>query len=149
MLPFANITREPTDDWIGSGIAETVTADLKTIHGLTVLGRERVFDALRNLGSSDSGSLDERVSFDVGRQLRATWLISGGYQRLGDLIRITARGVDVESGTVIRTVKIDGQISDIFTLQDKIVYELSKGIDLTLNDSEVAAIEHHPRKRPR
>ena len=142
VLPFANITREPTDDWIGSGIAETVTADLKTIHGLTVLGRERVFDALRNLGSSDSGSLDERVSFDVGRQLRATWLISGGYQRLGDLIRITARGVDVESGTVIRTVKIDGQISDIFTLQDKIVYELSKGIDLTLNDSEVAAIEH-------
>ena len=142
VLPFANITREPTGDWIGSGIAETVTADLKTIHGLTVLGRERVFDALRNLGSSDSGSLDERVSFDVGRQLRATWLISGGYQRLGDLIRITARGVDVESGTVIRTVKIDGQISDIFTLQDRIVYELSKGIDLTLNDSEVAAIEH-------
>ena len=142
VLPFANITREPTDDWIGSGIAETVTADLKTIRGLTVLGRERVFDALRNLGSSDSGNLDERVSFDVGRQLRATWLISGGYQRLGDLIRITARGVDVESGTVVRTVKIDGQISDIFTLQDKIVYELSKGIDLTLNASEVAAIEH-------
>ena len=142
VLPFANITREPTDDWIGSGIAETVTADLKTIRGLTVLGRERVFDALKNLGSSDSGNLDERVSFDVGRQLRATWLISGGYQRLGDLIRITARGVDVDSGTVVRTVKIDGQISDIFTLQDKIVYELSKGIDLTLNESEVAAIEH-------
>ncbi len=141
VLPFANITREPTDDWIGSGIAETVTADLKTIHGLTVLGRERVFDALRDLGSTDSGNLDERVSFDVGRQLRATWLISGGYQRLGDLIRITARGVDVASGTVIRTVKIDGQISDIFTLQDKIVYELSKGINLTLNESEVAAIE--------
>ena len=141
VLPFANITREPTDDWIGSGIAETVTADLKTIHGLTVLGRERVFDALRDLGSSDSGNLDERVSFDVGRQLRATWLISGGYQRLGDVIRITARGVDVESGTVIQTVKIDGQISDIFTLQDKIVYELSKGINLTLNESEVAAIE--------
>ena len=142
VLPFANITREPTDDWIGSGIAETVTADLKTIRGLTVLGRERIFDALKNLGSSDSGNLDERVSFDVGRQLRVTWLISGGYQRLGDLIRITARGVDVESGTVVRTVKIDGQISDIFTLQDKIVYELSKGIDLTLNASEVAAIEH-------
>ena len=142
VLPFANITREPTDDWIGSGIAETVTADLKTIRGLTVLGRERVFDALRDLGSSDSGNLDERVSFSVGRQLRATWLISGGYQRLGDLIRITARGVDVESGTVVRTVKIDGNISDIFTLQDKIVYELSKGVDLTLNDSEVAAIEH-------
>ena len=62
VLPFANITREPTDDWIGSGIAETVTADLKTVQGLTVLGRERVFDALRDLGSSDSGNLDESGS---------------------------------------------------------------------------------------
>ena len=141
VLPFANITREPEDDWIGSGIAETVTADLKTVRGLTVLGRERVFDALRNLGSGESSNLHERVSIDVGRQLRARWLVTGGYQRLGPLIRITARAVDVESGTVVRTVKIDGEISQIFTLQDKIVYELSQGINLTLNESEVAAIE--------
>ena len=141
VVPFANITREPEDDWIGSGIAETVTADLKTIRGLTVLGRERVFDALRHLGSSDSGNLDERVSIDVGRQLRARWLVTGGYQRLGPMIRITARAVDVESGTVVRTVKIDGEITNIFTLQDQIVYDLSRGINLTLNESEVAAIE--------
>ncbi len=141
VLPFSNITREPGDDWIGSGIAETVTADLKTVRGLTVLGRERVFDALRDLGSTDTGRVDERVSIDVGRQLRARWLVSGGYQRLGEAIRITARVVDVQSGSVLRTVKIDGQIGDIFALQDKIVYELSQGIDLTLNDSEVAAIE--------
>ena len=141
VIPFSNITREPADDWIGSGIAETVTADLKTIHGLTVLGRERVFDALRHLGSSDVGQMDERVSIDVGRRLRATWLVSGGYQRLGELIRITARFVEVGSGTIIRTVKIDGAISDIFGLQDKIVYELSQGMNLTLHESEVAEIE--------
>ena len=141
VVPFANITREPEDDWIGSGIAETVTADLKTIRGLTVLGRERVFDALRHLGSSDSGNLGERVSIDVGRQLRARWLVTGGYQRLGPMIRITARAVDVESGTVVRTVKIDGEITNIFRLQDQIVYDLSRGINLTLNKSEVAAIE--------
>ena len=141
VLPFVNITREPVDDWIGSGIAETVTADLKSVRGLTVLGRERVFDALRDLGSDDAGRVDERASISVGRHLRIPWLISGGYQRLGDLIRITARVVDVESGTVMRTVKIDGALSDIFALQDKIVYELSQGINLTLNESEVAAIE--------
>ena len=44
-------------------------------------------------------------------------------------------------GTVVGTVKIDGAISDIFGLQDKIVYELSPGMNLTLNESEVAAIE--------
>ena len=69
-------------------------ADAKTIRGLTVIGRERVFDALRHLRPSDAGDLDERVSTDLGRQLRATWLVSGGYQRLGEQIRITARVSD-------------------------------------------------------
>ena len=106
-----------------------------------MIGRERVFDALRHLGSSDAGNLDERISIDVGRQLRATWLVAGGYQRLGEQIRITARVVEVASGTVFRTVKIDGAISDIFELQDKIVYELSRGLNVNLDDSEVAATE--------
>ena len=146
VIPFTNITREPADDWIGSGIAETVTADLKSIKGLSLIGRERVFDALRLLGSSGADTLDERMSIEVGRQLRATWLVSGGYQRLGDLIRITARFVEVGSGTVVRTVKIDGAIGDIFSLQDKIVFELSQGMNLTLDDSEMAKIERQETK---
>ena len=56
-MTFSNITREPADDWIGTGIAETVTADLKKIEGLTVIGRARVFEALKNLSSGDLGSL--------------------------------------------------------------------------------------------
>ena len=139
VIPFSNITREPADDWIGSGIAETVTADLKSIKELSIIGRERVFDALRVLGSSDA--LDERMAIEVGRQLKATWLVTGGYQRLGDLIRITARFVEVGSGAVERTVKIDGTIGDIFSLQDQIVFELSQGMQLTLKDSERVEIE--------
>ena len=141
VIPFTNITREPSDDWIGSGIAETVTADLKSIKGLSLIGRERVFDALHVLGSGDTDTLDERLSIEVGRQLRATWLVGGGYQRLGDLIRITARFVEVGSGAVVRTVKIDGAIGDIFSLQDKIVFELSQGMNLTLDAHELAEIE--------
>ena len=83
------------------------------------------------------------MPIDVGRQLSATWLISGGYQRMGDLIRITARGVEVDTGTVIRSVKIDGAFGEIFALQDKIVYELTQGMNLTLHDSEVAEIERN------
>ena len=135
VLPFINTTREPADDWIGLGILETVTADLKSIKELSLIGREQVFDALRTLGSSGGAADDERLSIAVGRQLRATWLVSGGYQRLGDVIRITARSVEVGSGAVVRTVKIDGAIGDIFSLQDKIVYELSQGMAVTYSPS--------------
>jgi eukaryotic-like serine/threonine-protein kinase len=144
VMTFANITREPTDDWIGTGIAETVSSDLKNIQGLTVIGRARVFDALRNL-SSDT-SLDESLAIDIGRRLGATWVVVGGFQKIAELVRITAHFVDVATGAVRRTVKVDGRIGDIFALQDKIVFELSQGLNLALRGAEIAGIERRETK---
>src|SRR4051794_483443 len=63
VMTFANITREPQDDWIGTGIAETVSSDLKNIHGLTIIGRARVYDALRNL--TTGAHLKDSLAIDV------------------------------------------------------------------------------------
>jgi serine/threonine protein kinase/tetratricopeptide (TPR) repeat protein len=144
VMTFSNITREPDDDWIGTGIAETVSSDLKNIEGLTVIGRARVFDALRNLSSSTR--LDDALAIDIGRRLGATWVVVGGFQRLGDMVRITANFVDIGTGEVRNTVKVDGRIGDIFELQDKIVYELSSGLNLALRGSEIAGIERQETK---
>ena len=81
VMTFSNITREPADDWIGTGIAETVSSDLKNIHSLSVIGRARVYDALRNL--STDAHLNDSLAIDIGRRLGATWVVVGGYQRLG------------------------------------------------------------------
>ena len=139
VMTFVNITREATDDWIGTGIAETVSSDLKNIHGLTVIGRARVFDALRNL--STDAHLTDSLAIDIGRRLGAIWVVVGGYQRIGTMIRITANFVEVATGELRGTVKVDGKIDDIFALQDKIVYELSRGLNVALQGSEVAGIE--------
>jgi len=139
VMTFANITREPADDWIGTGIAETVSSDLKNIQGLTVIGRARVFDALRNLSSN--ASLDDSLAIDIGRRLGATWVVVGGFQKMGETVRITAHFLDVATGTVRRTVKVDGSVAEIFALQDKIVYELSQGLNLVLRGTEIAEIE--------
>ena len=144
VMTFANITREPADDWIGTGIAETVSSDLKNIHGLTVIGRARVYDALRNLSST--ANLDESVAIDIGRRLGATWVVVGGFQRMGEVVRITANFLDVATGTVRRTVKVDGRVSDIFALQDKIVYDLTQGLNLVLRGTEIAEIERQETK---
>lgn len=139
VMTFSNITREPADDWIGTGIAETVSTDLKNIHNLSVIGRARVYDALRNLSSG--AQVNDALAIDVGRRLGASWVVTGGYQRLGPMIRITANFVDITTGEVQRTVKVDGKIDDIFALQDKIVYELTQGLNLALQGTEVAEIE--------
>lgn len=141
VMTFSNITNEPADAWIGAGIAETVTSDLKNVQGLKVMGRERVFDALKTLGAADAQDADEVLAIEVGHFLGATWIIAGGFQRIGDVIRITARFLEVETGALSRSVKIDGRISEIFDLQDRIVYELTKGLNLELADEEIVEIE--------
>jgi tetratricopeptide (TPR) repeat protein len=140
VMTFSNITREPADDWIGTGIAETVTADLKKIQGLTVIARARVFDAVKNLSTGELARLDDRLAIDVGRRLGAAWVVAGGYQRLGNQIRITAQFMGARTGELVRTVKVDGTIAEIFDLQDRIVYELSKDLNLTLGIGEIEGI---------
>jgi serine/threonine protein kinase/tetratricopeptide (TPR) repeat protein len=139
VMTFSNITREPADDWIGTGIAETVSSDLRNIHGLTIIGRARVYDALRNL--STDAHLKDSLAIDIGRRLGATWVVVGGYQRIASVIRITATVVEIATGAVARTVRVDGKIDDIFELQDKIVFEVSQGLNVALRGTEIADIE--------
>jgi serine/threonine protein kinase/tetratricopeptide (TPR) repeat protein len=136
VMSFVNITGNAADDWLGVGIAETVTADLKRIEGLTVIGRERIYEVLRRMNAQPSGENDISLATRVGHDIGARWIVSGGCQRIGEMIRITARLVEVETGEIVRTVKIDGRMDQIFELQDKIVYELSQGLDFSLRSAE-------------
>src|SRR5437868_10504997 len=137
VLNFANITREPADEWIGSGIAETVTADLKNIRGISVIGSERVYEILNSLGRQRAVDADEKLAIEIGKRLGASWIVTGGYQRVAESIRITARIVVVGTGALIKTVKIDGKMSEIFELQDRIVFELTQGLHLEVGTSEI------------
>lgn len=131
VMSFANITNEREDDWLGTGIAETVTADLKSLVGVTVVGRERIFEVLRKL-AGPSPNPDEGLAIELGRAVGARWVVTGGYQRILEQVRITARLLDVETGAVLHTVKLDGAMSAIFELQDRIVSGLSEGMRITL-----------------
>ena len=130
VLRFSNVTKSPEDDWLGVGIAETVTADLKNVEGMIVIGRELIYEALRRWNAEHQTDFDEKFATRVGREVGARWIIGGGYQRIGEMLRITARFVEVATGEVIKTVKIDGRMSEVFDLQDRIVYDLSRNLDM-------------------
>lgn len=141
VMTFVNISKDASDDWIGSGMAETVTADLKRVQGLAVIGRERMYDALKHLRAGEVREVDDRIAIEVGRVLGASWIVAGGYQRVGGQIRMTARLVDITTGALATTVKIDGLLTELFALQDRIVFELTQWLDLGLARSEVRQIE--------
>jgi serine/threonine protein kinase len=143
VLRFTNITGQPADDWTAAGLAETVTSDLKHLPAVTVIGTEQVADTLQRLDGDDTrGRNGERdLAIRLGRQLGATCIVTGGYQRQGNALRVTARFVDVPTGTVTKTVRLDGDMTQIFALQDQIVHELTHDLDLRLHASAMLAIE--------
>jgi tetratricopeptide (TPR) repeat protein len=129
VLGFANISGHGDDDWVGTGIAETVMSDLRGLPGLAVIAPAPVREAMRRAGA-EGREADETLAVRVGRELGARWVLSGGVQRSGEILRVTARLADVEGQRVLRTVKLDGRLDDIFSLQDQIVRELASSLRL-------------------
>ena len=113
VLPFANLTGNPADDWIGVGIAEAVATDLQAGGTRTLRATGPALD------ESDSGEGWD-AALEAGRLAGAALVISGAYQRLGDQIRVTARLVDVVGGTVIRSAMATGRTDEMFELQDQV-----------------------------
>ncbi len=122
---FVNISGNSEDDWLGAGISETLAADAGQLEGVSVISRDRVSEILKTL-SEQTGDRDERLFLRAGRELRARWVVSGGFQRSGDTVRVTASVVEVRSGQVAGTTKVDGSLQRIFDLQDRLVRELGR-----------------------
>jgi DNA-binding winged helix-turn-helix (wHTH) protein/tetratricopeptide (TPR) repeat protein len=137
VLDFSNVTRDASVDWLTTGIAETVTNDLRSLPGLRVIDRVRVVESAKRNG----GALD-RMAPDLGIGLA----IVGSFQRAGDRLRIMARAVDVESSEVIADAKADGPETMVFDLQDRIVNEMagalgSKGRNPGRTPRETSSLE--------
>jgi serine/threonine protein kinase/Tfp pilus assembly protein PilF len=121
---FVNISGNPEDDWLGAGIAETLTADAGQLEGVSVISRERVAEILKRL-ADQTGDRDEHLFLRAGRELRARWVVSGAFQRSADAIRVTASISDVASGQLAGTTRVDGSLHAIFDLQDRLVRALA------------------------
>jgi DNA-binding winged helix-turn-helix (wHTH) protein/tetratricopeptide (TPR) repeat protein len=122
VMDFQNVTGDADAAWLAAGIAETVTADLRAIGRYKVADRARVVDAMRRT----NGSLH-----DASSMLGVTFAVVGSYQRNADRVRITARIVNIVSGEALADAKVDGALTDIFSLQDQVVAQFSRELGVT------------------
>ena len=113
VAPFVNISAEAADDWIGDrhrrdGVGRSRAARRGgRRRARSTAGRRDLGGGPRSSGGRGSGDA-ERVVREASRRLGAAWLVAGGYQRMGDRMRITARLVDTGTGAVAAGVKVDG-----------------------------------------
>ena len=112
VLDFANVSADREYAWLSSGLAETVTNDLRRAGNLRVIDRLRLLEAVRRVGA-DLSALRNELHVDL--------VVTGGFQRVGERLRITARAIDVRSGEAVADAKADGRLDQVFDLQDRIV----------------------------
>jgi DNA-binding winged helix-turn-helix (wHTH) protein/tetratricopeptide (TPR) repeat protein len=118
---FSNVTGDADFAWLSSGIAETVTNDLRELGTLRVIDRAQVAEALRHAGGTIRALRTERI---------ADLAVVGSFQRAGDRLRITARVIDLDTGEALADAKADGALSDVFDLQDRLVAQFATQLGL-------------------
>jgi DNA-binding winged helix-turn-helix (wHTH) protein/tetratricopeptide (TPR) repeat protein len=116
VMDFTNVSGDRELGWLSSGIAETVTNDLRATSPMRVVDRVRVVEAARRAGS-DLSALRAELHLDLA--------VVGSFQRAGNRLRITARVVDAAGGEATAEAKADGPLDHVFELQDRIVTQFA------------------------
>lgn len=137
VLDFLNISGESAVQWLSGGIAETVGVDLKRAGNIRVVRGEKV---IRALAARQRPVVSEDDALQVGRSVGARWVVWGGYQALGDRIRITPHLGDAQAGAIVSTSKLDGAMNDLFALQDRIVDQVLALLSVEVSEHQRAMI---------
>jgi serine/threonine protein kinase/tetratricopeptide (TPR) repeat protein len=138
VLLFANVSQDPEADWLSGGIAESVTTDLKKVGSLRVVDRRKV---MQILGSAPVATASDEDLVSAGQALGVRWLVSGSFQKMGDVLRVTAQCLDVSSQETTESIKLDGTMQEIFSLQDQVITAMMGALGVRISDSEALEIE--------
>ncbi len=139
VYPFEN-TGDQKFAWISAGMTDTVISDLGKIKEISVVSESDRKRALEEMKFSRSGMASEENMVAIGKMTGANIIFSGSYLVAGDRIRVNAKLMNVESGRVESTTKLDGVMDGIFDLQDRVVFSL-------LSETEKVQIAHIPQIR--
>lgn len=123
VLPFKSLEVTSGDEYLGIGIAETLTTRLSSLKLLTV----RPTSAVLKYSST------EKDTVVAGRELEVDTVLEGSIRRLGERVRVTARLVSVPDGSVLWADKFDENFTDIFKVEDSISGKVAEALALKLS----------------
>ena len=131
VLPFANMSDDPQQEYFSDGISEDIITDLSKVSALFVIARNTAF--------TFKGKSVEVPQ--VAKQLNVSHVLEGSVRKAGGRVRITAQLIDGASGGHLWAERYDRDLTDIFALQDEISEAIVKALKLKLLPEEKAAIE--------
>ena len=116
VLPFENLSETDGNDRVGQILQELIITDLSGGGALKVFSSQRLFDLQKQLGISDARTVDRSMATEVARMAGAGTMLTGSLSRLGERWIMTGQLVDPEDGSIINSVRIDGE--DLYAMVD-------------------------------
>ncbi len=110
VLPFTNISDDASQEYFADGMTEDLITDLSKISGLFVIARN----------SSFSYKGQQVKVRRVAEELGVRYVLEGSVRRSGDQVRINAQLIDATTGGHIWANRYDGNLGDVFALQDQV-----------------------------
>jgi len=126
VLPFANMSSDPEQEFLADGIAEDVITALSRYPSLFVIARNSSF-------TYKGRAVDVK---QVGRELGVRYVLEGSLRKSGDRIRVTAQCVEAETGKHVWAERYDRDLADIFAVQDEITEAATIAIAPAIADAE-------------
>jgi serine/threonine-protein kinase len=137
VLPFQNLSAEPSNAFFTQGVQDQILTDLAKVADLKVISRTSVAsyktDASRNLR-------------EIGRQLGVAYIVEGSVQRDEKRVRISAQLIDARTDTHLWADSYDRELADVFALQSEIAETIVDHLRAKLSPEEKADIEEFPTR---
>jgi len=134
VLPFVNMSGDPEQEYFADGISEEIITGLSKLRWLFVIARNSSF-------AYKGKAVDiKRVS----RELGVRYVLEGSVRKGGNRVRITAQLIDAATGNHIWADRYDGELTDIFALQDEITRKAVAAIEPSLLEAEGIRSQHRP-----
>jgi TolB-like protein/Tfp pilus assembly protein PilF len=131
VLPFANLSGDPGQDYLADVLTEGLTTGLSRISGTFVIARSTAF-------TYKGKPADVK---QIGRDLGVRYVLEGSEQHSGNQVRVNAQLIDAETGAHLWADQFDADRADLLRMQDEIVTRIARALEIQLSAVDAARVE--------
>ena len=134
VLPFANMSPDPADEYFADGLTEELISKLSLVKGLRVIARTSVMSYKKK---------DKRIS-EIGAELGVGSIVEGSFRKAGNKIRVTTQLIDVRDDQHVWAQSYDSNLDDVFAVQTDIAKQVSDTLKVKILEAEIDWIDRKP-----
>jgi TolB-like protein len=136
ILPFANMSPDPADEYFADGITDEIISTISGISGLSVISRTSVMGYKRTT----------KKLREIGNDLEVGSVLEGSFKKAGSKIRVTAQLIDVAADRHLWAQNYDREVDDVFEVQSDIAKQVADALRVRILSPEVERIQKRPTK---